>query len=168
MCELNRPLFQRRQLYDKPPFFKKESIWTPRFSFWHLNGPNFWHPYNMHIFLLRYLSILCFHIYIKKVFSWGESFVSLFTNHRGYERVYQSKEQNYQVYDRLSVSKARYMIVVGFKILSRTPVPKLPPSYPPPPPTRTNLSIRPVSSCFLLFANTKKGRRWTFSKHAGL
>ena len=31
-------------------------------------------------------------------------------------------------------SKARYMIGVGFKILGRTPVPKLPPSYPPPPP----------------------------------
>ena len=28
-------------------------------------------------------------------------------------------------------SKARYMIGVGFKILGRTPVPKLPPSYPP-------------------------------------
>ena len=31
-------------------------------------------------------------------------------------------------------SKARYMIGVGFKILGRTTVPKLPPSYPPPPP----------------------------------
>ena len=31
-------------------------------------------------------------------------------------------------------SKARYMIGVGVKILGRTPVPKLPPSYPPPPP----------------------------------
>ena len=30
-------------------------------------------------------------------------------------------------------SKARYMIGVGFKILGRTPVPKLPPSNPPPP-----------------------------------
>ena len=28
-------------------------------------------------------------------------------------------------------SKARYMIGVGFKILDRTPVPKLPPSYAP-------------------------------------
>ena len=31
-------------------------------------------------------------------------------------------------------SKAVYKIGVGFKILGRTPVPKLPPSYPPPPP----------------------------------
>ena len=34
-------------------------------------------------------------------------------------------------------SKARYMIGVGFKVLARTPLPKLPPSYPrvtPPPP----------------------------------
>ena len=33
-------------------------------------------------------------------------------------------------------SKARYMIGVGFKVLARTPLPKLPPSYPrvtPPP-----------------------------------
>ena len=28
-------------------------------------------------------------------------------------------------------SKARYMIGIGFEILARTPVPKLPPSYPP-------------------------------------
>ena len=31
-------------------------------------------------------------------------------------------------------SKARYMIGDGFKILARTPVPKLPQSYPHPPP----------------------------------
>ena len=30
-------------------------------------------------------------------------------------------------------SKARYMNGVGFEILARTPVPQLPPSYPPPP-----------------------------------
>ena len=107
----------------------------------------------MHI---RYLSILCFHIYIKKVFSWGESFVSLFTNHRGYERVYQSKEQNYQVYDRLSVSKARYMIVVGFKILSRTPVPKLPPSYPPPPPYEDELIYPPSLVMFFTVCKHKE------------
>ena len=34
--------------------------------------------------------------------------------------------------NRSYISKARYMIGVGFKILGRTPVPKLPPSYPPP------------------------------------
>ena len=32
--------------------------------------------------------------------------------------------------NRSHFSKARYMIGVGFKILGRTPVPKLPPSYP--------------------------------------
>ena len=32
----------------------------------------------------------------------------------------------------LFFSKSRYMIGVGFKILARTPVPKLPPSYPSP------------------------------------
>ena len=35
-------------------------------------------------------------------------------------------------------SKARYMNGVGFEILARTPVPKLPLSYPPPPPTHTH------------------------------
>ena len=35
-------------------------------------------------------------------------------------------------------SKARYMIGVGFEILARTPVRKLPPSYPPPPPPHTH------------------------------
>ena len=34
-------------------------------------------------------------------------------------------------------SKTRYMIGVGFKKLARTPVPKLPSSYPPPPPRGT-------------------------------
>ena len=33
--------------------------------------------------------------------------------------------------NRSYISKARYMIGVGFKILGRTPVPKLPTSYPP-------------------------------------
>ena len=31
-------------------------------------------------------------------------------------------------------SKTKSMIGVGFKALARTPVPQLPPSYPPPPP----------------------------------
>ena len=42
-------------------------------------------------------------------------------------------------------SKVRYMNGVGFEILARTPVPKLPLSYPPPPPPRgplcTNVGI---------------------------
>ena len=37
-----------------------------------------------------------------------------------------------RVMNRSYFSKARYMIGVGFKILGRTPVPKLLPSYPPP------------------------------------
>ena len=48
------------------------------------------------------------------------------------------------------LSKARYMNGVGFEILARTPVPKLPLSYPPPtpppppppPPPRSQLSGR--------------------------
>ena len=37
-------------------------------------------------------------------------------------------------------SKARYMNGVGFEILARTPVPKLPLSYPPPhPPSSTSM-----------------------------
>ena len=45
--------------------------------------------------------------------------------------------------NRSYLSKARYMIGVGFKILGRTPVPKLPPIYPPPPPPpRPNLALR--------------------------
>ena len=35
-----------------------------------------------------------------------------------------------KVYEWTVLSKARYMIGVGFKILARTPVPKLPQSYP--------------------------------------
>ena len=39
-----------------------------------------------------------------------------------------------QVYEQVIFSKTKYMIGVGFKTLIRTPVPKLPPRLPPPPP----------------------------------
>ena len=38
-----------------------------------------------------------------------------------------------QKFERAVFSKTEYMIGVGFKILARTPVPKLPASYPHPP-----------------------------------
>ena len=45
-------------------------------------------------------------------------------------------------------SKARYMIGVGFKILGRTPVPKLAPSYTPPPEQSTarrkQIHVQPI------------------------
>ena len=61
-------------------------------------------------------------------------------NYRGYERVYKFKEQymnrstfcEIKYMNRLFFSKAGYMIGVGFKILTRTPVaksPRVPPLY---------------------------------------
>ena len=41
-------------------------------------------------------------------------------------------------------SKARYMNVVGFGILARTPVPKLPLSYPPPTPPEIQIDVEDV------------------------
>ena len=41
-------------------------------------------------------------------------------------------------------SKTRYMIGVGFKILARTPLPKLPPSYPPTPLPRAYCTLYEV------------------------
>ena len=38
MCGANRPLFQRCQVYDKPPFSKKKYMTDPVF---HQNGPIF-------------------------------------------------------------------------------------------------------------------------------
>ena len=61
-----------------------------------------------------------------------------------------------QVYEWVRFSKARYMNGVGFEILARTPVPKLPLSYhPPPPPSsprvfsrQNDLSICSVAAVF--------------------
>ena len=63
-------------------------------------------------------------------------------NHRGYKRVYKFKEHymnrstfcEIKYMNRLFFSKAGYRIGVGFRILTRTRVPKLPRVPPPPPP----------------------------------
>ena len=52
-------------------------------------------------------------------------------------------------------SRARYMIGIGFKILGRTPVPKLPPSYPPPPP-RVHNGLRNVTGFNKTWSETRK------------
>ena len=44
-------------------------------------------------------------------------------------------------------SKARYMNGVGFEILARTPVPKLPLSYPPPQPAPPSPEVDPLQQC---------------------
>ena len=146
------PLFQQRQVYDKPPFLK-ESIWIPRFFsiFLAFEWPSyFWHPCKCTYFSLRsrmHAQILVkplFHIYIKQVFSWWGSFVNLLTNHRGYERVYQFKNQ----YMNMSTfCEIKYMNLIGcfFKSQvydwgwyqntgSHTRTKITPPPPPPPPP----------------------------------
>ena len=70
-------------------------------------------------------------------------------NYRGYERVYKFKEQymnrstvcKIKYMKRLGFfSKARYMLGVGFKILTHSPVPTFPES-PIPPSPRVSLSV---------------------------
>ena len=89
-------------------------------------------------FSLRYPSRLCFHIYIKQV----SLMMNLFTDHRGYERIYKFKEQDMnrstfceiKYMNRLGFfSKARYMIGVGFKIRLAHRYQNYHESAPPPP-----------------------------------
>ena len=96
--------------------------------------PPFSAPLGVHRADFLVMRVICKLVYICK------QVVNLFTNHRGYKRVYKSKEQfmyvNFlwnQVYEKAGAfSMAGYMIVVGFKTLTRTPVPKLPWVAPPP------------------------------------
>ena len=49
MCVPNSPFFQRRQVYDKPPFLKRKYMNGPIFWCWYLNGLNFLTPMSTHL-----------------------------------------------------------------------------------------------------------------------
>ena len=67
MCVPNSPLFQRRQVYDKPTFLKRK--YMNALNFWAFVWPKF---FDIHLYshiVLRYSSSLRFHINIKQGFS---------------------------------------------------------------------------------------------------
>ena len=77
-------------------------------------------------------------VYIKQVFSWLGSFVNMFTNHRGYKRVYKFKEQ---YMDRSTFCEIKYMNRLFFQrsgiwlgLVSEYWLAHLYQSYPQPPP----------------------------------
>ena len=128
----NSPLFQHCQVYDWPPFFNKK----------YMNGPMFLdscvifsdiqvyaYIFRSEIFrgcfillVLHKLTDICV-ITSKK---WVQKVKGQYMNGSTFWII---KYMNGSVF-----SKAKYMNGVGFEILARTPVPKLPLSYPPPPP----------------------------------
>ena len=105
----------------------------------------FWQPCICTYYSLGCSSSLCFHIYIKQVFSWRGSFVNCLQITDDMKEYINSKDSIW--IGQLSVKssiwigilfKRHVYIWVYFKILAHTPVSKLPwlPPPPPPPPMR--------------------------------
>ena len=131
MCVPNSPLFQRCQVYDWPPFFNKKYMNGPIFLDSYVKGPIFLTSWYMHIFFaqrffeaaypLGIIWIYCdFCVITSK--KWVQKIKGQYMNR---STVWMIKYMNGSIF-----SKARYMNGVGFEILARTPVPKLPLSYP--------------------------------------
>ena len=133
MCVSNSPLFQRCQVYDWPPFFNKKYMYMngPIFLNSYVKGPIFLTSWYMHIFFVQRL----FEAAYPLGNIWIDCDICVITSKNGYKK---SKGSIWigQHFGWLSIwigsvfSKARYMKGVGFEILARTPVPKLPLSYP--------------------------------------
>ena len=95
----------------------------------------------------RYMRIFFAQIFFKAVCSlgiqWIDCDICLTTSNKWVQKIKnkwvqkikgQNMNRSIKYMNGSVFSKARYMNGVGFKILARTPVPHLPPSYPPPPP----------------------------------
>ena len=60
MCVPNSPLFQRSQVYDRPPFFNKKYMTDPTFLHWYMKGPTFPDiPVYAHIFHSEIFEAAC-------------------------------------------------------------------------------------------------------------
>ena len=139
MCVPNNPLFQRCQVYDWPPFFNKKYMNGPIFLDSCVKGPIFTTSWYMHIFYTQ-------RFFKAALSSWYYMNWLIFVYQTSNEWVQKVKGQymnrstfwTIKYMDGSVFSKARYMNGVSFKTLARTPVPKLPLSYPPPPPPEKN------------------------------
>ena len=135
MCVPNSPLFQRCQVYDWPPFFNKKYINGPIFLDSYVKDPIFLTSWYMHIFFVQRFFEAAYPLGI----TWIDYDICVITSKKWVQKIkgqYMNRSTFWMIkYMNGSVfSKARYMNGVGFEILARTPVPKLPLSYPPPPP----------------------------------
>ena len=135
MCVPNSPLFQSCQVYDWPPFFNKKYMNGPIFLDSYVKGPIFLTSWYMHIFFAQRFFEAAYSLGI----TWIDYDICVITSKKWYKKIkgqYMNRSTFWMIkYMNGSVfSKARYMNGVGFEILARTPVPKLPLSYHPPPP----------------------------------
>ena len=134
MCVPNSPLFQHCQVYDWPPFFNKKYMNGPIFLDSYVKGPIFLTSWYMHIFFAQRFFEAAYPLGI----TWIGCDICVITCKKWVQKIkeqYMNRSTFWMIkYMNGSVfSKARYMNGVGFEILARTPVPKLPLSYPPPP-----------------------------------
>ena len=134
MCVSNSPLFQHCQVYDWTPFFNKKFMNGLIFLDSYVNGPIFLTSWYMHIFFAQRFFKATYPLGII----WIDCDICVITSKKWVQKVkgqYMNRSTFWMIkYMNGSVfSKARYMNGVGFKILVRTPVPKLPLCYPRPP-----------------------------------
>ena len=149
-----------------PLFFKKKYMKGPIFLDSYVKGPIFLSSWYMHIFFAQRFFEAAYSLCI----TWIDCDICLTTSKKWVQKIkgqYMNRSTFWMIkYMNGSVfSKARYMNGVSFEILARTPVPKLPLSYPPPPPRDAN-SIDPdetarnepshqklhfLTFCFLMF-----------------
>ena len=149
MCVPNSPLFQRCQVYDWPPFFNKKYMNGPIFLDSFVKGPIFLTSWYMHIFFAQIFFEAAYPLGI----TWIDCNICVTTSKKWIQKIkgqYMNRSTFWMIkYMNGSVfSKARYMNGVGFEILARTPVPKLPLSYPPPPTPRGFTGVYIIFSYF--------------------
>ena len=129
------------------PLFSTKSIWMAQFFWIPYEGPIFLTSWYMHIFFAQRFFEAAYPLGITWISDpsiwWVRAWIGCdiceTTSKNGYKKIkgqfmnrltfWMIKYMNGSVF-----SKARYMNGVGFEILARTPVPKLPLSYRPPPP----------------------------------
>ena len=141
MCVPNSPLFSALPGIWLAPFFNKKYMNGQIFLDSCVKGPIFLTSWYMHIFFAQRFFVAAYPLGI----TWIDCDICLTTSKKWVQTIkgqYMKRSTFWMIkYMNGSVfSKARYMNGVGFGILARTPVPKLPQSYaphpPPPPPPR--------------------------------
>ena len=158
-CQI-APFFSTAR-YMIGPRFSTKSIWMAQFFWIPYEGPIFLTSWYMHIFFAQRFFEAAYPLGI----TWIDCDICVTTSKNGYKKNQRAvyEEVNIlddQVYEWVRFSKARYMNRVGFEILARTPVPKLPLSYAPHPPPHTHTPT-PFKS---LKVATRRGVRLFSSK----
>ena len=130
----NSPLFQRCQVYDWPLFFNKKYMNGPIFLDSCVKGPIFLTSWYMHIFFAQRFFEAAYPLGI----TWIDYDICVIISKKWVQKIkgqYMNRSPFWMIMYMIGsiFSKARYMNGVGFEILGRTSVPKLPLSYPPPP-----------------------------------